>query len=179
MKKTVFLITMITALAFVSCRTQKQVHAPAPPVVLNNADSVRVETTIETTYEPVDVALDLPQQSETNVTQNDSSHVETDLAFSDAWFENGVLHHSIKNKPGQLKGTAFTPHTTEKSNKDAVKIREVPVPEPYPVEVERELTLMEQIKLAAFWYLVGAVIVSIGFIFRKPFLMVLRKIIRL
>lgn len=179
MKKTILLMTVIAALAFVSCKTQKAAQSPLPPVILNNADSVRVETTIETTYEPVDVALDLPQQSETNVTQNDSSHVETDLAFSDAWFENGVLHHSIKNKPGQLKGTAFTPHTTEKSNKDAVKIREVPVPEPYPVEVERELTLMEQIKLAAFWYLVGAVIVSIGFIFRKPFLMVLRKIIRL
>ena len=29
---------------------------------------------------------------------------------------------------------------------------------------------MEQIKLAAFWYLVGAVIVSIGYIFRKPIL---------
>lgn len=169
----------LIALAFVSCKTQKQVQLPLPPVILNNTDSVRVETTIETTYEPVDVALDLPQQSESNVTPNDSSHVETDLAFSDAWIENGILHHTIKNKPGQLKGTAFTPHTTEKSNKDAVKIREVPVPEPYPIEVERELTLMEQIKLAAFWYLVGAVIVSIGFIFRKPFLTVLRKIIRL
>lgn len=170
-------MTMIAALAFVSCKTQKAAQAPLPPVILNNADSVRVETTIETTYKPVDVALELPQQSETNVTPNDSSHVETDLAFSDAWIENGILHHLIKNKPGQLKGTAFTPHTTEKSNKDAIKIREVPVPEPYPVEVEREL--MEQIKLAAFWYLVGAVIVSIGFIFRKPFLTVLRKIIRL
>lgn len=169
----------LIALALVSCKTQKAAQAPLPPVILNNTDSVRVETTIETTYEPVDVALDLPQQSETNVTPNDSSHVETDLAFSDAWIENGILHHLIKNKPGQLKGTAFTPHTTETSNKDAVKIREIPVPEPYPVEVERELTLMEQIKLATFWYLVGAVIVSLSFIFRKPFFMVLRKIIRL
>lgn len=172
-------MTTIAALAFVSCKTQKAAQAPLPPVILNNVDSVSVETTIETTYEPVDVALEFPQQSETNVTPKDSSHVETDLAFSDAWIENGILHHLIKNKPGQLKGTAFTPHTTEKSNKDAVKIREVSVPEPYPVEVERELTLTEQIKLAVFWYLVGAVIVSIVFIFRKPFLTVLRKIIRL
>lgn len=178
MKRICFICLL--ALLLAGCKTQKQVQVPLPPVILNNSDSVRVETTIKTTYEPVDVALDLPQQSETNVTPNDSSHVETDLAFSDAWIDdNGVLHHLIKNKPGQLKGTAFTPHTTEKSNKDAIKIREVPVPEPYPVEVERELTLMEQIKLAAFWYLVGAVIVSIGFIFRKPFLTVLRKIIRL
>lgn len=124
MKKTVLLMPLI-ALTFVSCKTQKAAQAPLPPVILNNADSVSVETIIETTYEPVDVTLDLPQQSETNVTPNDSSHVETDMAFSDAWIENGILHHLIKNKPGQLKGTAFTPHTTKRSNKDAVKIREV------------------------------------------------------
>lgn len=177
MKRICFICLL--ALLLAGCKTQKQVQAQLPPVILNNSDSVRVETTIETTYEPVDVALNLPQQSETNVTPNDSSHVETDLAFSDAWIENGVLHHIIKNKPGQLIGTAFTPHTTETSNKDAVKIREVAIPEPYPVEVERELTLMEQIKLAAFWYLVGAVVVCLCFILRKPFLSVLRKIIRL
>lgn len=169
----------LIALVLSGCKTQRTAQSPLPPVILNNSDSVWVESTKETTYEPVDVALDLPQQSEINVTPNANSHVETDLAFSDAWIENGILHHLIKNKPGQLKGTAFTPHTTEKSNKDAVKIREVSVPEPYPVEVERELTLTEQIKLAVFWYLVGAVIVSIVFIFRKPFLTVLRKIIRL
>lgn len=178
MKKAIFLIALI-ALAFVSCKTQNKVHGPLPPIEINNSDSIRAETTIETIYKPVEVAIDLPQQSETNVTPNDSSHVETDLAFSDAWFDNGILHHLIKNKPGQLKGSAVAPYTTMKSNKDAVKIREVPVPKPYPVEVERELTMMEQMKLAAFWYLVGAVIVSISFIFRKPFLTVLRKIKRL
>lgn len=176
--KRILFISLIAMIALSACRSSKPA-IPSAPVIITNTDSVRIEKVVETVFVPVEVAVDLPQQSETNVTPNDSSHVETDLAFSDAWFESGVLHHLIKNKPGELKGTALTPHTTEQLNKDAVKIREVPVPEPYPVEVERELTLIEQIKLAAFWYLVGAVIVSIGYIFRKPLLKALRKIIRL
>ena len=163
----------------VGCKTQKQIPATLSPVVLNNSDSVRVETIVNTIYVPVEIAVDLPQQAESNVTPDDSSHVETDLAFSDAWIENGILHHFIKNKPGQLTAEAFVPQTTEQTNKEAVKIKEVPVLTPYPVEVARKWTLMEQIKLASFWYLLGAVVVSIGLIFRKPLLMALRKIIRL
>lgn len=176
MKKLCYLVCLF-ALALVGCRTQLQSQAP---VVLNNSDSIKTDTVIKIIYVPVEVAVDLPKQSETKVTQGDNSHVETDLAESDAWInEDGTLGHSIKNKPGQLKGEAFVPQTTMQTNKEAVKVKEVPVPEPYPVEVERKLTLMEQIKLAAFWYLIGTIILCIGFIFRKPLLTVLRKIIRL
>lgn len=160
MKKTILLMTLI-ALTFVSCRTQKPVQAPLPPVVLNSADSVTVEKILETVFEAIEVAVDLPRQSETNVTHNDSSHVETDLAFSDAWFEDGVLHHLIENKPGQLKGNAFVPHTTERSNREAVKIKEVPVPEPYPVEVERELTRWERAKMEVGGVAMGVVVAMV------------------
>ncbi len=169
------------AMCLAGCKTQKQIHPTVtPPVVLNNSDSVRIETIVKTIYTPVDVAVDLPQQSETKVTQSDSSHVETDLAESDAWINvDGSLGHSIKNKPGQLNTEVFVPQTTQENNKEVIKEKEVPVPQPYPVEVEREFTVMEQIKLAAFWYLVGAVIVSIGLLFHRPLLKALRKIIRL
>ncbi len=141
---------------------------------------MRVETIINTIYVPTPVALDIPQQSQTSVTAADSSHVETDLAESDAWInEDGTLGHSINNKPGKLQGEVYVPQTTTQSSKEAVKEKEIPVPQPYPVEVEREFTIMEQIKLAAFWYLVGAVIVSIGLLFRRPLMKALRKIIRL
>lgn len=173
-------IVILSILAvFSSCRSTKTSFVAPPVVELNNSDSVRVETVIKTEYIPVEADVDLPQQSESNTTLDDSSHVETELAFSDAWIVDGILHHIIKNKTGKLKGNAFVPQTTEHTNKEAVTVKEVPVPEPYPVEVERELTLMEQIKLAAFWYLVGAVIVSIGLLFRKPLLAALRKVIRL
>lgn len=135
---------------------------------------------MHTIYVPTPVALGIPQQSQTIVTAADSSHVETDLAESDAWInEDGTLGHSITNKPGKLQGEVYVPQTTTQSSKEAVKEKEIPVPQPYPVEVEREFTIMEQIKLAAFWYLVGAVIVSIGLLFRRPLMKALRKIIRL
>ena len=44
------------------------------------------------------------------------------------------------------------------------------------VEVERELSLMERIKLAAFWYLAGAVALCVCLLFRKPLWAALRKI---
>lgn len=157
----VFLMTLI-ALACAGCRTQKTVQSPLPPVALNSADSVTVEKILETVYEAIEVAVDLPRQSEANATQNDSSHVETDLAFSDAWIsEDGVLHHLIENKPGQLKGNALVPHTTERSNQEAVKIREVPVPEPYPVEVERELTRWEKAKMEVGGVAMGVVVAMV------------------
>ncbi len=164
----------IFCMALVGCKTQKQAPALLPPVVLNNSDSVRVETIINTVYVPVGVMIDLPQQSMSNQTPEDSSHIETDLAISDAWIKDGILHHFIKNKPGQLTGEALVAQTTEQTSRDALKIKEVPVPEPYPVEVDRRWTL-----IASFWYLVGAVIVSLGFILRKPLFTILRKIIRL
>lgn len=178
--KTIFYpLGLVAVLALASCHTSKQA-VPPPPVVLNNSDSVRVETIINTVYVPTPVELDIPQQSQSTVTAADSSHVETDLAESDAWINpDGTLGHSIKNKPGKLKGEVYVPQTTEQTNKEAVKEREIPVPAPYPVEVEREFTLMEQIKLAAFWYLVGAVIVSIGLLFRKPLWRAIRKVLRL
>lgn len=168
----------VMALFLSSCHTPKQAVPPAP-VILNNSDSVRVETIINTIYVPTPVALDIPRQSQTSVTAADSSHVETDLAESDAWInDDGTLGHSITNKPGKLKGEVYVPQTTTQNNKESVKEKEIPVPQPYPVEVEREFTVMEQIKLAAFWYLVGAVIVSIGLLFRRPLMKALRKIIR-
>lgn len=164
----------------VGCRSTKSSVMPTAPVVITNSDSVRVETVIKTVYVPVEVEVDLPQQSETKTVNGDSSHVETDLAESDAWInEDGSLGHSIRNKAGKLKGAAFVPQTTEQTNKEALKVREVPVPEPYPVEVERSLTLMEQIKLASFWYLSGAVMVCMGFIFRRPLMTAFRRIFRI
>ncbi|WP_288146685.1 hypothetical protein [Xylanibacter rodentium] len=169
----------VMALFLSSCHTSKQAVLHAP-VILNNSDSVRVETIINTIYVPTPVALDIPRQSQTSVTAVDSSHVETDLAESDAWInDDGTLGHSIINKPGKLEGEVYVPQTTTQNNKEAVREREIPVPQPYPVEIEREFTRMEQIKLAAFWYLVGAVIVSIGLLYRRPLWAVLRKIIRL
>lgn len=173
------LIVLIPLLMLASCHTNKQLTPVAsPPVVLNNSDSVRVETTVKTVYVPIMVEVPVPQQSVSNIANADTSHIETDVAVSNAWIRpDGTLYHDLINKDVKLSGEAYVPQTTTENNREAVKIKEVPVPEPYPVYVERSLSKSEQFKLAVFWYIVGAVLIAGVYIFRKPFLILIRKII--
>lgn len=175
MKRPIYLIFML-ALVLAGCKTQKTV-TPLAPTVLNHSDSVKVETVINTVYVPVEVAVDFPEQSESIETLNDSSHVETDLAFSDAWITDGILHHLIKNKKGKLTDTSYIPQTSEKTTKETVSVREIPIPTPYPVEVEKSLTLIERIKITSFWYLLAVALCGVGYIFRKPLISVIHRFI--
>lgn len=178
--KRVILIAVI-ALAMSACHSHKQVipeTLPAP-IVLNYSDSVRVETIIKTEYVPMRVEVPVPQQSVSNIVfETDTSHIETDVAVSDAWITpEGTLFHNLVNKDIKLSGEAYVPQTTTENNNEAVKTKEIPVPQPYPVYVEKSLSKSEQFKLSAFWYLVGATLIAGAYIFRKPFLKLVRKIV--
>lgn len=171
---------LIPLLALASCHTNKQVQTlPSAPVVLNNYDSVRVETVIKTEYVPVMLDVPIPQQSVSNIVfETDTSHIETDVAVSDAWITpEGTLFHNLINKDVNLSGKAFVPQITTENNNEAVRTKEIPVPQPYPVYVEKSLSRSEQFKLSAFWYLVGAALIAGAYIFRKPFLKLIRKIV--
>lgn len=173
-------IYLIPLLVLTSCHTNKQAQTlPPAPIVLSNSDSVRVETIIKTEYVPVRVEVPVPQQSVSNIVfETDTSHIETDIAESNAWIRpDGTLYHDIINKNVKLSGEAYVPQTTTENNNEAVKIKEIPVPQPYPVYVEKSLSKSEQFKLAAFWYLVGAALIAGAYIFRKPFLKLVRKIV--
>lgn len=175
------ILISVLALVMSACHSSKQAvpEVPPAPVVLNNSDSVRVETVIKTEYVPVMVDVNVPQQSVSNIVfETDTSHIETDVAVSDAWITpDGTLYHTLVNKDVKLSAETHVPQTTTENNRDAVMTREVPVPEPYPVYVERSLSKSEQFKLALFWYIVGAVLIAGVYIFRKPLLILIRKII--
>lgn len=173
------LIFLIPLLVLTSCCTKKQAQTlPSAPIVLNNSDSVRIETIIKTEYVPVRVDVPVPQQSVRNIVEADTSHIETDVAMSDAWIQpDGTLYHDLINKDVKLSGEAYVPQTTTENNNEAVKTNEIPVPQPYPVYVEKSLSKSEQFKLSAFWYLVGVTLIAGAYIFRKPFLKLIRKII--
>ena len=174
------LIFLIPLLMLTSCHTNKQAQTlPPAPVVLNNSDSVRVETIIRTEYVPVRVEVPVPQQSVNNIVEADTSHIETDVAESNAWIRpDGSLYHNLINKNIKLSGEAYVLQTTIENNNEAVRTKEIPVPQPYPVYVEKSLSTSEQFKLSAFWYLVGASLISAVYIFRKPLLILIRKILK-
>lgn len=178
--KRVILISVLSILMS-ACHSSKQTvsEIPPAPVVLNNSDSVRVETVIKTEYVPVIVDVSVPQQSVNNIVfETDTSHIETDIAVSDAWITpEGTLFHNLVNKDVKLSGEAYVPQTTTENNNEAVRTKEIPVPQPYPVYVEKSLSKSEQFKLSSFWYLVGVALVAGAYIFRKPFLKLIRKII--
>lgn len=171
------LLFAILLMLLVSCHSSKQTIL-GEPVILNNQDSVRETSVIKTIYVPVTVEVPIPQQSDAIVTTADTSHLETDLAISDAWInEDGTLYHSIKNKPMSLTAEVNVPQRDVNHQVETVKTKEIPVPQPYAVEVERKYTLMEQVKLSSWWILLIIMLFSVGYIFKRPIYKLVRKIV--
>ena len=93
--------------------------------VETKTDSVIIEKIVErvdSVYFPV------PSES-SEVVREDSSHLETSVAISDAKIDsNGVLHHTLKNKDTNLK--------KEIVYRDKIIEKKVEVEKEVPVEVE-------------------------------------------
>lgn len=170
------LISLIALFILTSCRSGKDIYSP--PVVLNNADSVRIETIIITELDTVTVYVEVPAQSAERHTASGNSHLETDFAESDAWInDDGSLSHNLKNKPQSLATDVTVPNTSRETNKDNVSVKEIPIEVPKFVEVERDYTWWEAFRLKAFWYLV--ILTSVGAItmFRKPLINLFRRLL--
>ena len=174
--KRILLITLLAVLLG-GCRTTKQLlpSVPMAPVILNNSDSVKTEYIETVRIDTVTVEVPVPMESVSQVVRADSSHVETSLAVSDAWIcEDGSLGHTISNKPQKLKGEALVPVKDTQTNKEAEKIREVPVAYPEPVYVEKKLTLWQVVRIKSFWYLMGIILILIFWVIRKPLISMFR-----
>ena len=116
------LLLFLLMFFMVSCGTFRKVqYVP----VNTSKDSVIVEKIVErvdSVYFPV------PGES-VEVFREDSSHLETSVAISDAKIDsNGVLHHSLRNKDVNLK--------KEIIYKDKIIEKKVEVEKEVPVEVE-------------------------------------------
>lgn len=159
---------LIIALVMVSCHTAKKVSV-TPPVVVTNSDSIRVKYVESVRIDTVSIEIPLPIESVMQAVRDTASHIETSLAFSDAWInEDGTLGHSIANKDGVLHGQSIIPiiNTSTTSNKQTTK--EIPVPYPEPYYVDRPPNLLESIKIKAFWPMVIVLVLLIAWTFRKP-----------
>ncbi|MBD5204531.1 MAG: hypothetical protein HDS82_06680 [Bacteroidales bacterium] len=169
-------ILIILALGLTACKTSKSA-LPSTPVIVTNTDSVRTEYIETVRIDTVVVEVAIPEESLSQVIKDSTSHVETSLAESDAWINvDGTLGHSIRNKPQKMQAEVSVPVKETQSNNTSNSVREIPVPYPEPVYVERSPSTWEMIRLEAFWYLVGMLGIAIVWIFRIPIISAIRKL---
>lgn len=163
-----FGILMLTLMA--ACQSPKRLMTTEPPVL----NDTLIENTIIVERWRIDtllVEVPIPAQSEKIITFDGSSHLETDFALSDAWVNpDGSLGHWLRNKLTSYGAQVSVPVKDTQSAKIREVVREIPVEVPTPYPVEKELTLMQQIKINSFWYLVGFLCICVLFVFQKPLL---------
>lgn len=118
-------------------------------------DSTKVEVRTEL-IETIDtVYVELPKQSETVAVKDTSSHLENDLAVSDASIDAfGFLHHSLKTKP---RGRFPVPSKKTKERRDSIVYRDKYVYIEKPVYVEAELNAWQKFRMNGFWILAAVI----------------------
>jgi hypothetical protein len=133
-----FILLLILSALLSGCRTAK----PATVVVVR--DSIRTEVHTETVYVHDTIPVQLPKDSVGIATPDTTSRIETSVAISEASIRDGLLWHSIWNKP-----TIEVPVEHKETVRDSIVYREKEVPVPYPVEVkvEKELNWWQQLRL--------------------------------
>lgn len=162
------LVMMCTVLMLASCGTQRKA------LDTETRDSTRVVVRTEL-IETIDtVYVELPRQSETVAVKDTSSHLENDVAVSDASVDAlGFLHHSLKTKPRSIP----VPSKNTKERRDSIVYRDKNVYIEKPVYVEAKLNAWQRFRLDGFWIL-SAIVAAIGFWkFRRPLLHLLMKLI--
>lgn len=139
----------IFAVLVASCGSSR--HATTS---IETHDSTKVEVRTEL-IETIDtVYVELPKQSEKVAVKDTSSHLENDLAVSDASIDAlGFLHHSLKTKP---RGRLPVPSKKTKERRDSIVYRDKYVYIEKPVYVEAKLNAWQRFKMRGFWALLAA-----------------------
>lgn len=121
------IITFLVITFFVTaCAATKTVYVPTQA-------ETKIEYRDTTIYLKDTVYITPPVEEKQNTTLRDSSHLETSLAISDAWINEGKLNHTLRNKKENLKTKIDTSFVVKYVNKieEKVVIQEVEVPVKY------------------------------------------------
>lgn len=103
--------------------------------------------------------VEIPYEVEKIVTKDTVSHLENTYAKSDAVVSDGLLSHSLESKPQIIK-VPVEVHVTDTLYKEAEIHTEIK-------EVEKPLSWWKSFKIGAFWWLIGALVLCLLWIFRK------------
>lgn len=114
----------------------------------------------------------IPEIIEKNVTRDDSSHLENKFAVSDAWIQDGLLHHSLLTKPQTIDVPVDVPVTDTTTTHEHYESNDS-TNEEY-VEVEKTLSWWESFQLDTFWWFAVAAVGLAAWTFRHPMLNLLR-----
>lgn len=167
MRKLIIIVFIASLLA--SCGSSRHVAT-----IIETRDSTKVEVRTELVERIDTVYVELPRQSEMVAVKDSSSHLENDVAESDASVDAlGFLHHSLKTKPRSIP----VPSKNTKERRDSIVYRDKNVYIEKPVYVEAKLTAWQRFRLDGFWIL-AAIVAAIGFWkFRRPILGLFSKLI--
>ena len=158
----VITIILCALLLLVGCKSPKEIVREV--TVIETHDSIHFVH--DTLY------FDVPVQTEQIVTKDSTSVLENDWAISQvAINKDGTLSHKLESKP-QIVPVPFE-KPVETKTQVIYRNRDVKV----PVPVEKELTKWEKFRISAFWWLLGASVVCVGVVLRKPLFSLVRRFI--
>lgn len=165
MRKLIIIVFIASLLA--SCGSSRQVAT-----IIETRDSTKVEVRTELVERIDTVYVELPRQSETVAVKDSSSHLENDVAESDASVDElGFLHHSLKTKP---RGRLPVPSKNTKERRDSIVYRDKFVYIEKPVYVEAKLNAWQRFRLRGFWILVAIVVGYVAWETKKLFALPLK-----
>lgn len=164
-------VILFTLFAIPGCGTAR--HAP----VTTQRENTKVEVRTRAVFVPDTLLFPLPLVVQERATRDTSSHLENGYAYSDASIDRaGNLHHSLATKPQNIP----VPAERQVEYRDSIVYveREIKVPEPYPVEAPRALTLWQKFQMTGFWVLAALVAAALAVCYRKGIAAFVGRLIR-
>lgn len=133
-------------------------------------DSLHVEIRHRTIWIPDTVRVQLSAERTEQTVRQDSSHLETSAAVSDARINpDGSLSHSLENKTNDRE----IPTQRPIEYRDSIVYRDREIEVEKIVEVERKLTWWQQTQMKGFWIVLAILVVAC----RKKIFAVVRRFI--
>ena len=136
-----FLSLILLLVVAAGCGCHK--HLPVSGQVENHADSVAMTIRDSTVIRYVYMDVPVPAGSAIAVLPaSDTSHLETDVAVSDAYIDrDGLLHHDLNNKPGYLP--MLVPMKEHYHDLASTSARTSSMSKTVTVEVEKDLSFAQ------------------------------------
>lgn len=159
------IIILFSALVLLSCKQKERIVYKPYPVEYRSTEYVRVTDSV--------YVQPLKQESDSITTKDTSSILTNTYCQSKAVVSEGMLTHTLTTLSGAsvlAKGRII----------ETIRLDSIPyaVEVPVPYEVEKALSLSEQIAVRWFWKLLMALVACLGWIFRKPIIVLIRSIIK-